>query len=204
MSGFSWALEIFPIRREKFIQNFPILNVGEWFRKESYLSVIHINSDSFILCLATPVKIYPRAFLLFFSRETREGWPLLTVETEVNRDSKCTNEKGLSLVGSLCLSCRIQDIFSSVLAGSVVLSCRYMRFFFSLGQVQNIFFLTVNFFNSVLGRLSLCMCLWFIPKQMPEFFPSASSINSTSALIVLPQHLKIWLFSCRESSNINW
>ncbi len=34
-------------------------------------------------------------------RETREGWPLLTVETEVNGDSKSTNEKGPFLVGSL-------------------------------------------------------------------------------------------------------
>jgi hypothetical protein len=32
-------------------------------------------------------------------RETREGWPLLTVETEVNRDSKSANERGPSLVG---------------------------------------------------------------------------------------------------------
>jgi hypothetical protein len=30
--------------------------------------------------------------------ETREGWPLLTVETEVNGDSKSTNERGPSLV----------------------------------------------------------------------------------------------------------
>ncbi len=27
-------------------------------------------------------------------RETREGWPLLAVETEVNGDSKRTNESG--------------------------------------------------------------------------------------------------------------
>ncbi len=35
------------------------------------------------------------------TRETREGWPLLTVETEVNGDSKSTNERVPSLVGSL-------------------------------------------------------------------------------------------------------
>jgi hypothetical protein len=29
----------------------------------------------------------------------REGWPLLTVESEVNGDSKSTNERGPSLVG---------------------------------------------------------------------------------------------------------
>jgi hypothetical protein len=36
----------------------------------------------------------------------REGWPLLTVETEVNGDAESTNERGPSLVGSLSLSCR--------------------------------------------------------------------------------------------------
>ncbi len=39
-------------------------------------------------------------------RETREGWPLLTVETEKNGDSKSTNERGPSMVVSLGLSCR--------------------------------------------------------------------------------------------------
>jgi hypothetical protein len=38
-------------------------------------------------------------------RETREGRPLLTVETE-NGDSKNTNESGPSVVVSLALSCR--------------------------------------------------------------------------------------------------
>jgi hypothetical protein len=39
-------------------------------------------------------------------RETREEWPLLTVENKVNGDSKRTNERGPFLVGSLGLSCR--------------------------------------------------------------------------------------------------
>jgi hypothetical protein len=34
-------------------------------------------------------------------RETREGWPLLTVETELNGDSKRTNERDPFLVRSL-------------------------------------------------------------------------------------------------------
>ncbi len=29
------------------------------------------------------------------TRETREGWPLLAFETEVNGDSKSTSEKGV-------------------------------------------------------------------------------------------------------------
>ena len=35
------------------------------------------------------------------NRETREGWPLLTLKNEVNGDSKSTNERGPSLVGLL-------------------------------------------------------------------------------------------------------
>ncbi len=91
----------------------------------------------------------------------REGWPLLAVETEVNRDSKSTNERDLSLVGSFCLSWR----------------CQYKRFLFSLRfaalvcPVQNIIFLTIHYFSFVpisqqaagqaaaLGRLSLSVCL---------------------------------------------
>ncbi len=62
------------------------------------------------------------------SNQTREGWwPLRTVEAEANGDSKRTNEKGPSLVGSLHgLSCRTRD-FCSALAALV-------------GPVQNILF----------------------------------------------------------------
>jgi hypothetical protein len=67
------------------------------------------------------------------TRETREGWPLLTVESEANGDSKSTSERDPSSVDSL---------------GS---SCRYKRFLFCLaaliGPVQNIFFLTIHYFN---------------------------------------------------------
>ncbi len=35
---------------------------------------------------------------VLLSRETRDWWPLLTVETEVNGDLKSTNERGPSLV----------------------------------------------------------------------------------------------------------
>ncbi len=33
-------------------------------------------------------------FATVLTRETREGWALLTVETEVNGDSERTNERG--------------------------------------------------------------------------------------------------------------
>jgi hypothetical protein len=37
-------------------------------------------------------------FRVFATRETREGWPLLTVEIEANRDSKSTYDKALYTV----------------------------------------------------------------------------------------------------------
>ncbi len=40
------------------------------------------------------------------TRETREEWPLLTIETKVSGDSKSTNKRGPFLVGSLDSSCR--------------------------------------------------------------------------------------------------
>jgi hypothetical protein len=42
----------------------------------------------------------------------REGWPLLTVETEVNGESKSTNERGPSLVGSLGSPCWYMRLLS--------------------------------------------------------------------------------------------
>jgi hypothetical protein len=88
--------------------------------------------------------------LRYSLRVAKEGWRLLTLETEVNGNSKNTNERGPFL-----------DWFVEIL--------------FCLGccsrPEQNIFFLTVHYFNSfvpigqqagqaaLLGRLSLSMCL---------------------------------------------
>ncbi len=90
-------------------------------------------------------------------RDCREWWPRLTVEPEVNGNSKNTTERGPSLVGSLGLS------------------CWYMRFLVCLGcssrPSTKYFFLTIHNLTSfvpiaqqagqaaVLGRLSLSMCL---------------------------------------------
>jgi hypothetical protein len=90
-------------------------------------------------------------------RETREGWPLLTVETQVNGGSKRTNERVPFLVDSLGLS------------------CRYKIFMFCLGcssrPSRKYFFLTIHYFSyfvpitqqagqtALLGRLSLSVCL---------------------------------------------
>ncbi len=98
-----------------------------------------------------------------YTWQSREGWPLLTVETGVNGDSKSTNEKVLPWL--VCWACRAgtRD-FCSAWAALV-------------GPVQNIFFLTVHYFNcwspspSKLGRqpcwvawnLECVSDLWSIP-----------------------------------------
>jgi hypothetical protein len=74
---------------------------------------------------------------MFVSRETREGWPLQTDQTEVNGDSKSTNETGPYLVGSLGLSCQYKRFCSALVA--------------LVGQVENIFFLTIHYFNSFIA-----------------------------------------------------
>ncbi len=96
------------------------------------------------------------------STETREGWSLLTFETEVNGDSKSTNERGPSLVGSLGLL------------------CRYKRFCFCLvfsSRPSTTFSIPLSPSPSkldskvVLGDLSLSMCLWL-------YFPLPSRLVS--------------------------
>ncbi len=46
-----------------------------------------------------------------YESETREGWPLLTVETEVNGDIGSTYERVPSLVGALGI---VQQAFDTV------------------------------------------------------------------------------------------
>ncbi len=48
--------------------------------------------------------------------KTREWWPMLTVETEVNGDSKRTNERGSSLFGSWACGAGTRDFCSALAA----------------------------------------------------------------------------------------
>ncbi len=90
------------------------------------------------------------------AKENREGWPLQTVETEVNGDSKRRNERGSFLVNSLSLSYRYKRFLLCCLDALV-------------DPGQNLFFLALCTFvpiaqqggqAAVLGRLSLSLCLW--------------------------------------------
>jgi hypothetical protein len=49
------------------------------------------------------------SLLNYPTRETIEGWPMLTVETEVNGDSKSTNERVLGWFVGLVVP--VQEIF---------------------------------------------------------------------------------------------
>ncbi len=84
-------------------------------------------SFAFHIILAKPKAFKGKYINIETSRETREGWPLLTVETEVNGDSKSTNEKSPSLVGFLGLPCR----FTRFLFCLRLLSAEYKIFFSS-------------------------------------------------------------------------
>jgi hypothetical protein len=68
------------------------------------------------------------------TRETRDGWPLLTAETEVNGDAKSANESGPSLVVRWARHASIRDFYPALAA--------------LVSPVQNSFFLTVHYFNS--------------------------------------------------------
>ncbi len=104
---------------------------------------------------------YPSSQLIRFcriARETKEGWPLLSVETEVNGDSTRGNERCpfYWLVRWACRACT-RDFA--------------LPWLFWKAQYKNIFFLTVHIFNSfvpvaqqagqatLLGRLSLNVCV---------------------------------------------
>ena len=93
-----------------------------------------------------------------YTRETREGWPLLTVEAKANQGVS-TYERGPSLVGSLGLSCQYKRSVSYLV--------------WSSRPVQNTSFLTVHYYFTsfvpiaqlagqavVPVRLSLNMCHW--------------------------------------------
>ncbi len=45
---------------------------------------------------------------------TREDWPILTVETEANRDSCSTKERGSSLIGPLGSSFRYKSALAAL------------------------------------------------------------------------------------------
>jgi hypothetical protein len=107
------------------------------------------------------------------SRETKEGWPLLTVETEMNRDSKSTNERGPFLAVSSGLSCRYKSClfcvkFSSRPSTKYFFPHRTLFYFLwphrpEAGQA------------AVLGRLSLSVYLW-LPLTSTAFLSQEQSL----------------------------
>jgi hypothetical protein len=91
--------------------------------------------------------------------ETREGWPLLTVETEVNGDSTRTNERGPSLVGSLGLSCWYKRLFVLPWPSTnqkIFRTIYYFNYFVPIAQKVGQ--------AAVVGRLSQSVYLWIHPR----------------------------------------
>ncbi len=88
-----------------------------------------------------------------FPKETREGWPLLTVETEVNGDSKRTNEKWSCLGWFVKLVSPVQNSFVLPCCSSQpsILTVHYFNSFVPIAQQAGQ--------AAVLGRLSLGVCV---------------------------------------------
>jgi hypothetical protein len=97
--------------------------------------------------------------IMMTGRKTREGWPLLTLEIEVNGNWKRTNERGPSLVRSLGLSCRYKRFLFSLGCSS-----RPSRKYFFPHRVLFLFLSPIALQAgqaAVQGRLFLSMCLWW-------------------------------------------
>jgi hypothetical protein len=73
------------------------------------IGTVKLRKPSERLVFYEELSIRRLPILLLNTRETREGWPLLTVETEAYENS---NERGPSLIGSLSLLCRYKRFLS--------------------------------------------------------------------------------------------
>jgi hypothetical protein len=82
------------------------------------------------------------------TRENREGWPLLTLETETNGNTKSTNERVPSLVGSLGSS---YNRYKSLLSCLGFSSWPSTKYFF---PCHTLFQLNLSASPSKLGRQS--------------------------------------------------
>jgi hypothetical protein len=145
--------------------------------------------EAFREAVANERKKADEQFQKVSTRETREGWPLPSVETEANGDSRSssTHERGPSLlVGSLGLSCQYKRLLSC-LGYSIRPSSKY------------IFLLTVHYFTSlvplarqagqavVLRRPSLKICLWLLNPPPPTH----NDISRKHKLLPEPKFLEV-------------
>ncbi len=133
-----------------------ILNLGRTSSKKSFSWTRKFAScRSFLIdCSKNP----PGWGMVVVARDTREGWPLLTVETEANGDSTSTYERGPFLVGSLGWLCQYKR-FLSCLGCSSRPSTKY--FFLIVHCFTSFFHLVQQAGQASVPRcLSLNMCLW--------------------------------------------
>jgi hypothetical protein len=134
----------------------------------------------------TPRDLHPSIYAQVFTRETREEWPLLSVETEANGDSKRTNERGLSfLVWFVGLFMPVQVIF--VLPG--LQSVQYKIFFSSPYTIS----IHLSPSPSKLGRQSfrivcllMCVCGFYSHLSLyPNFYLAFPSLCQPVQRLVL-------------------
>jgi hypothetical protein len=109
------------------------------------------------MCLGQPCPSLLVSCVQLCPRETRDGWHLLTVETQVNGTQRVQLKRVLPWLAHWACRAGTRDLCSALAA--------------LVGPVQNIFSLNVHYFNSffpiaqqagqaaVLGHLSLSICV---------------------------------------------
>ncbi len=95
-------------------------------------------------------------------------WPLLTVETEANGDSRSTNERGPAFVGPLCLGCSSwpsTNSFSSPYTISVCLSSSPSKLARQSCRVACLFYVRLWWWHWLSVLLVIILCLLANPNS---------------------------------------
>jgi hypothetical protein len=155
-----------------------ILRSWHWILPTLYLSNSVLTDRCIILI--HDLFILDTVRLVFSTRETREGRPLLAVQTEVNGTQSVQNERGPFLVGALDLS------------------CWYNRFLFCLGcscqSSKNYYFPHRTLFQSPstsdLGRQACwvaCLCVSGLNQKssVAQIFTFCTQTNTCEIFFLL-------------------
>ncbi len=148
-----------------------------------------ISTQRFILGIPwTPVPLH-----FGWTRNTRQGWPLLTVETEANGDSGSTYERGPSLVGSMGSSALVgpeQIIFVSPYTISIHLtpspsklgrqSCRVAGLLICVSGLHT-GFITASSMSSTQNLHFLTLCLIIETIRQHSVLKTISTLTYSSS-----------------------
>jgi hypothetical protein len=90
-------------------------NCSSFYFATSFHTLLSRSNGASVFCFLSSLPLLPQPpqlCLVQTSERLERGGPLLTLETELNGDSKRTNERGPILVSSLGLACRYKILFT--------------------------------------------------------------------------------------------